>query len=61
MGFQANVASANEKSIGEALNDLEPEDLLNYGLIPEFVGRLPIVATLNDLDEDALIDDITGT
>jgi ATP-dependent Clp protease ATP-binding subunit ClpX len=55
MGFQANVASANEKSIGEALNDLEPEDLLNYGLIPEFVGRLPIVATLNDLDEDALL------
>ena len=55
MGFQANVASANEKSIGEALNDLEPEDLLNYGLIPEFVGRLPIVATLNDLDEDALM------
>ena len=54
-GFQANVASANEKSIGEALNDLEPEDLLNYGLIPEFVGRLPIVATLNDLDEDALM------
>jgi ATP-dependent Clp protease ATP-binding subunit ClpX len=37
------------------LNDLEPEDLLNYGLIPEFVGRLPIVATLNDLDEDALM------
>ena len=55
MGFQANVASANEKNIGEALNDLEPEDLLNYGLIPEFVGRLPIVATLNDLDEDALM------
>jgi ATP-dependent Clp protease ATP-binding subunit ClpX len=55
MGFQANVASANEKSIGEALSDLEPEDLLNYGLIPEFVGRLPIVATLNDLDEDALL------
>ena len=55
MGFQANVASVNEKSIGEALNDLEPEDLLRYGLIPEFVGRLPIVATLNDLDEDALM------
>ena len=43
------------KNIGIALNDLEPEDLLNYGLIPEFVGRLPIVTTLEDLDEESLI------
>jgi len=55
MGFQANVKSAEVKNIGMALNDLEPEDLLNYGLIPEFVGRLPIVTTLEDLDEESLI------
>ena len=55
MGFQANVKSAEVKNISRALNDLEPEDLLNYGLIPEFVGRLPIVTTLEDLDEDSLI------
>ena len=55
MGFQANVSAVNEISIGDALTELEPEDLLNYGLIPEFVGRLPIVATLNDLDEAALM------
>ena len=55
MGFQADVKSTDVKNIGQALNDLEPEDLLNYGLIPEFVGRLPIVTTLDDLDEDSLI------
>ena len=55
MGFQANVKSAEVKNISTALNDLEPEDLLNYGLIPEFVGRLPIVTTLEDLDEESLI------
>jgi ATP-dependent Clp protease ATP-binding subunit ClpX len=55
MGFQASVKSAEVKNISAALNDLEPEDLLNYGLIPEFVGRLPIVTTLEDLDEDSLI------
>ena len=55
MGFQANVKSAEVKNISMALNDLEPEDLLNYGLIPEFVGRLPIVTTLEDLDEESLI------
>ena len=55
MGFQANVKSAEVKNISMALIDLEPEDLLNYGLIPEFVGRLPIVTTLEDLDEESLI------
>ena len=55
MGFQASVKSAEVKNISMALNDLEPEDLLNYGLIPEFVGRLPIVTTLEDLDEESLI------
>ena len=54
MGFQANVKSA-EVNIGMALNDLGPEDLLNYGLICEFVGRLPIVTTLEDLDESLFI------
>ena len=55
MGFQANVKSAEVKNISKVLNDLEPEDLLNYGLIPEFVGRLPIVTTLEDLDEESLM------
>ena len=44
-----------EQSIGELLHDVEPEDLIRYGLIPEFVGRLPVVATLEELDEDALV------
>ena len=48
IGFQANVKSYEEKSGGNSLKHLEPEDLLSYGLIPEFVGRLPIVTTLTD-------------
>ena len=56
IGFVADVTSRDDqKSIGELLNDVEPEDLILYGLIPEFVGRLPVVATLEELDEDALI------
>ncbi len=56
IGFVAEVKTEeNEQSIGELLNDVEPEDLIRYGLIPEFVGRLPVVATLEELDEDALI------
>ena len=56
IGFVADVTSRDDqKSIGELLNDVEPEDLIRYGLIPEFVGRLPVVATLEELDEDALI------
>ena len=55
IGFQANVKKYEEKSGGNSLMDLEPEDLLNYGLIPEFVGRLPIVTTLTDLDEESLM------
>src|SRR5262249_55988804 len=46
----------DERKTGEILKDLEPEDLLKFGLIPEFVGRLPVVATLDDLDEGALVD-----
>ncbi|WP_316015653.1 ATP-dependent Clp protease ATP-binding subunit ClpX [Roseobacter sp. HKCCA0434] len=55
MGFGADVRDANEKGIGELFSELEPEDLLKFGLIPEFVGRLPVIATLRDLDEDALV------
>jgi ATP-dependent Clp protease ATP-binding subunit ClpX len=55
IGFGANVSSPNEKGIGEMLASTEPEDLLKFGLIPEFVGRLPVIATLEDLDEGALV------
>lgn len=55
IGFGADVKDPEGKTIGELFQDVEPEDLLNYGLIPEFIGRLPIHATLTDLDEDALI------
>ncbi|MAF67865.1 MAG: ATP-dependent Clp protease ATP-binding subunit ClpX [Micavibrio sp.] len=59
IGFGANVAGAEDKLVGEALKSLETEDLLRFGLIPEFVGRLPVVATLEDLDEDALVQILT--
>jgi ATP-dependent Clp protease ATP-binding subunit ClpX len=55
IGFGAKVASKEEKSIGEIIKNVQPEDLLKFGLIPEFIGRLPIIATLNDLDEAALV------
>ena len=55
IGFGAKVDLDDEKSMGELLKKIEPEDLLKFGLIPEFVGRLPILATLEDLDEVALI------
>ena len=55
IGFSAKVKSIEEKKTGEWMKGLEPEDLLKYGLIPEFVGRLPIIATLTDLDEKALV------
>lgn len=55
IGFGASVAGPDERGIGELFKDTEPEDLLKFGLIPEFVGRLPVIATLEDLDEDALI------
>jgi len=56
IGFGADVRSVNDKKTGEILRGVEPEDLLKFGLIPEFVGRLPVLATLNDLDEDALVE-----
>ena len=55
IGFGAEVRSADDKKIGEIIKTLEPEDLLKYGLIPEFIGRMPIVATLEDLDEQSLV------
>ena len=57
IGFAADVHSPdNNENIGALLQDVEPEDLVKYGLIPEFVGRLPVVATLEELDEDALVE-----
>jgi ATP-dependent Clp protease ATP-binding subunit ClpX len=56
IGFAAEVKGKQEaRDVGELLRDVEPEDLIRYGLIPEFVGRLPVVATLQELDEDALV------
>ncbi len=59
IGFGAKVAGKEERGIGEIIKDVQPEDLLKYGLIPEFVGRLPVIATLGDLDEDALVKVLT--
>ena len=55
IGFGADVKNTQDKKIGEWMKSLEPEDLLRYGLIPEFIGRLPMIATLEDLDEKSLI------
>lgn len=55
IGFEADVKGADDRSEGEVLRDIEAKDLVRYGLIPELVGRLPVIATLNDLDEEALI------
>ncbi len=59
IGFGAKVASKEEKPVGEIMKDVQPEDLLKYGLIPEFIGRLPIIASLEDLDEKALVKILT--
>jgi ATP-dependent Clp protease ATP-binding subunit ClpX len=55
MGFGADIKSRKERNVGETLADVRPEDLLKYGLIPEFVGRLPVIGTLYDLDEEDLV------
>jgi ATP-dependent Clp protease ATP-binding subunit ClpX len=55
IGFGAEVKSYKEQPLSEVMKGLEPEDLIKYGLIPEFIGRMPIIATLNDLDEKSLI------
>ena len=59
IGFGADIKNKDKQKTGELLTQLEPEDLLKFGLIPEFVGRLPVIATLNDLDEPALIEILT--
>ena len=59
IGFGADVRAPDDRRTGEILRDVEPEDLLKFGLIPEFVGRLPVVATLEDLDEEALVEILT--
>jgi ATP-dependent Clp protease ATP-binding subunit ClpX len=59
MGFGATVRSPDERGTGEVLREVEPEDLLKFGLIPEFIGRLPVLATLGDLSEAALIEILT--
>jgi len=59
IGFGADVKDNDTRGVGEMFTELEPEDLLKFGLIPEFVGRLPVIATLQDLDEDALVTILT--
>lgn len=59
LGFGADIKSRNRKEIGKVLEHVQPEDLLKYGLIPEFVGRLPVIATLHELGDAALIDILT--
>jgi len=59
IGFAATVDSADDRKTGELFRRVEPEDLLKFGLIPEFVGRLPVLATLEDLDEEALVQILT--
>jgi ATP-dependent Clp protease ATP-binding subunit ClpX len=59
IGFGAEVKEVDQRGTGELLAELEPEDLLKFGLIPEFVGRVPVIATLEDLDEDALVTILT--
>ncbi len=57
IGFSAEVKSKDEsRSVGELLNEVEPEDLIKYGLIPEFIGRLPVIATLEELEEEQLVE-----
>ena len=59
IGFGADVQAPNERSVGDILKDLLPEDLHKYGLIPEFIGRLPVIATLENLDEETLVTILT--
>ncbi len=59
IGFGANVDTKEERDVGEVIQGVEPEDLQKFGLIPEFIGRIPVVATLENLDEDALVQILT--
>ena len=55
MGFGAKIVQEKERTVGETLEVVQPEDLIKYGMIPEFLGRLPVIATLHELNEDSLI------
>jgi ATP-dependent Clp protease ATP-binding subunit ClpX len=55
MGFEATLTPRNEKPVGEMLAQVQPEDLLKFGLIPEFIGRLPVIATLDELTEEDFV------
>ena len=55
MGFGAEIRSKQDRKVGELLTEVQPEDLLKFGLIPEFIGRLPVIATLNELDENDMV------
>jgi ATP-dependent Clp protease ATP-binding subunit ClpX len=59
IGFGAIVKGPDERRAGEVLKEVQPEDLLKFGLIPEFIGRLPVIATLGDLDEETLVKILT--
>jgi ATP-dependent Clp protease ATP-binding subunit ClpX len=61
VGFISDISSGEKKKVNNYLKEVQPEDLIRYGLIPEFVGRLPVVATLEDLDENALVQILTET
>ena len=60
LGFKADIRAKRGTSVGSLLEDIEPEDLIQYGLIPEFVGRLPVVGTLHELDKAALVQILTA-
>jgi ATP-dependent Clp protease ATP-binding subunit ClpX len=60
IGFGADVQTRSDRKIGELLREIQPEDLLKFGMIPEFVGRLPVIATLDELDDSALVNILTG-
>ncbi len=59
LGLQANISSKTQESVSQLLSQVEPEDLIKFGLIPEFIGRLPVIATLEELDEKALVEILT--
>ncbi|MFZ9595552.1 MAG: ATP-dependent Clp protease ATP-binding subunit ClpX [Bdellovibrionia bacterium] len=59
LGLQANISSKTDENVSKLLSQVEPEDLIKFGLIPEFIGRLPVIATLEELDEKALIEILT--
>ena len=59
MGFSASIDEVEEKNLDELFSLLEPEDLLKFGLIPEFVGRVPVIASLEDLNEETLVKILT--